>query len=73
MNCLDTQSFLHEGVDGGSGIHYSLKILPIIHLIKFYCLFIKTYFIIHLKNYICFSPARKTGYFFQQIMFGRTK
>ena len=24
----------YEGLDGGSGIHYSLKILPIIHLIK---------------------------------------
>ena len=23
-----------EGLDGGSGIHYSLKIEPIIHLIK---------------------------------------
>ena len=23
-----------EGLDGGSGIHYSLKIWPIIHLIK---------------------------------------
>ena len=23
-----------EGLDGGSGIHYSLKIKPIIHLIK---------------------------------------
>ena len=25
---------LHEGLDGGSGIHYPLKILPIINLIK---------------------------------------
>ena len=28
--------YIHEGLDGegGSGIHYSLKIQPIIHLIK---------------------------------------
>ena len=25
---------IHEGLDGGSGIHYSLKIKLIIHLIK---------------------------------------
>ena len=25
---------ISEGLDGGSGIHYSLNILPIIHLIK---------------------------------------
>ena len=39
---MNTSSFfLYEGLDGGggggggrSGIHYSLKILPIIHLIK---------------------------------------
>ena len=30
-----------DGVGGGSGIHYSLKVLPIIHLIKFFWLFIK--------------------------------
>ena len=27
-------SNINEGLDGGSGIHYSLKILPIILLIK---------------------------------------
>ena len=25
---------MYEGLDGGSGIHYSLKFWPIIHLIK---------------------------------------
>ena len=28
-------SFISEGLDVGSGIHYSLNIYPIIHLIKF--------------------------------------
>ena len=36
---------LYEGLDeggggGGSGIHLSLKCLPIIHLIKMFCIFI---------------------------------
>ena len=29
---------MSEGLDGGSGIHYSLKIQPIIHLIKFWAI-----------------------------------
>ena len=29
------------GGGGGSGIHYSLKILPIIHLIKIFCYSLK--------------------------------
>ena len=32
--CLSKQCCIIEGLDGGSGIHYSLKILPIFHLIK---------------------------------------
>ena len=27
-------ALIYEGLDGGSGIHYSLKIKPVIHLIK---------------------------------------
>ena len=34
----------------GSGIHYSLKNLPIIHLINIFCLFIKINSIIREKN-----------------------
>ena len=32
---------MKEGLDGGSGIHYSFKNLPIIHLIKIFGLIIK--------------------------------
>ena len=35
------------GGGGGPGIHYSLKKLPIIHLIKIFGLFIKINSIIH--------------------------
>ena len=31
---LTVPSHIQEGLDGGSGIHYSLKIQPIVHLIK---------------------------------------
>ena len=43
---LTVPSNIQEGLDGGSGIHYSLKIQPIIHLINF-GLFIKIGPIIH--------------------------
>ena len=41
---------LYEGLDGGSGIHRSLKKMPIIHLIKMFAYSLKSIPLLHCKS-----------------------